>query len=70
MDSLRLKFTSGNNVPVGEAKITRKEFLSLEKEMAELKAERNMYKAQVILSEAGWGDNDVEWANQILRERA
>ena len=37
MEWLRLKFESGNDVPVTEARITRKEFDAIEDEIAELK---------------------------------
>lgn len=37
MDSLKLKFTSGNDVPVSEARITRQEYEDINTEIAELK---------------------------------
>ena len=47
MDNLRLKFKSGNSVPVSEARITRKEFEEIENTIAD-KDKKIKYKQLVI----------------------
>jgi len=46
MDSLKLKFTSGNDVPVTEARITIQEFTYIIAEIADLKARNKQYEGE------------------------